>query len=174
LGRLYQVGNKIPAGGIGSIDLVTAPHDFLTTANINGLSVVVPKAGQFDYDAIQSYVHNALKDSFIAKENSKIAIYNATNVAGLATSSANKLKSYGYNVTTIDNAPTTTNPPKTVIVDLTKGVDKYTRHYLEQRFGVTAVKTMPSGTGITPPAGSSFVIILGTDAANSSKTSFAN
>jgi LCP family protein required for cell wall assembly len=171
LSRLYQVGGKISANNINSIDLVTAPHDFLTTDNIDGLSVVEPKAGLYNYDAIQSYVRNAVKDSFLAKENSNIAVYNATNIDGLATSSAAKLRSYGYNISVVDNAPNSTNPSYTTIVDLTAGKDKYTKHYLEQRFGVTAVKSLPSDFKVKPPAGTSFVIILGRDAANSSKTS---
>lgn len=174
LSRLYNVGGHIPAGNIKSIDLVTAPHDYLTTANINGLSVVEPKAGLFNYDAIQSYVHNAIKDSFLAKENSNIAIYNATSIDGLAGSSATKLRSFGYNVTTVDNAPSATNPSNTTIVDMTGGKDKYTRHYLEQRFGVTSVKSVPADFKLKPPSGTSFVIILGRDAAHSNKTSFSN
>ncbi len=172
--RLQKIFQRIPSNKITSLDLTTAPHDLVTTGNMNGLSIVEPKAGLFDYDAIQNFTHNALKDSFIAKENSHIAIYNATSITGLATASGNKLKSYGYNVTTIDNAPHTTNPLTTTIVDFTKGKDKYTKHYLEQRFKVTAVSSMPSAPGVTPPQGSSFVIILGRDAANSSQTSFAN
>lgn len=172
LSRLYKVAGNI--SNIGSIDLVTAPHSYLTTGNIDGLSVVEPKAGLFNYDAIQNYVHNALKDSFIAKENSNIAVYNATSIDGLAGASASKLRSYGYNVTTVDNAPNATNPSYTTIVDLTGGRDKYTRHYLEERFGVTAVKSTPADFKVKPPAGTSFVIILGRDAANSNKTAFQN
>jgi LCP family protein required for cell wall assembly len=174
LSRLYKVESKMPNGNLNSIDLITPPHDFLTTGNINGLSVVEPKAGLFDYDNIQNYVHNALKDSFIAKENSQIAVYNATDIDGLATLSANKLRSFGYTINTVDNAPTVTNPSVTTIVDLTGGKDKYTRHYLEQRFSVTTSKSIPTDVKVKPPAGTSFVIILGRDAANSSKTAFQN
>lgn len=173
--RLQQIFSKISSVSIGSLDLTTPPHNLLTTGTVDGTtSIVEPRAGLFDYSAIQNYVHNAIKDSFIAKENSQIAIYNATSVNGLATSSANKLKSFGYNVTTVDNTPSTTNPATTTIVDLSKGADKYTRHYLEERFGVKAVTSMPKNSGVTPPSGTTFVIILGRDAANSTKTSLAN
>jgi hypothetical protein len=167
--RLQKIMSQIPSANISSLDLVTPPHALVTTGNINGLSVVEPKAGLFDYTDIQSYVRNALKDSFIAKENAKIAIYNATDVVGLATSKATYLKSYGYNITTVDNTPTTTNPATTVLVDLTNGVDKYTKHYLEERFGVSAVKSIPASAGVKPPVGTSFVIILGQDASSTSQ-----
>jgi LCP family protein required for cell wall assembly len=172
--RLQQIGSKIPSSSVGSLDLTTPPHNLVTTGNMNGLSIVEPRAGLTDFDAIQSYIRNALKDSFIAKENSQIAIYNSTTIAGLATASANKLKSYGYNVTVVDNTPTATNPAITTIVDFSKGKDKYTRHYLEQRFKVTSVTSLKSSYGLTPPPGTTFVIILGRDAANSTQTSFAN
>jgi len=171
--KLYQIIQKVPSASISSLDLVTAPHDYLTTGNIGTASVVEPKAGLYQYADIQSFVRNALKDSFIANENAQVAVYNATDIPGLATASANVLKSYGYNVTTITNAPTT-NPATTTIVDLTHGKDKYTKHYLEERFKVTAVGSIPSGVKLTPPAGTSFVIILGKDASNSSQTSVQN
>jgi LCP family protein required for cell wall assembly len=167
--RLYKIMGKIPSTSINSLDFVTAPHDLVTTGNMNGLSIVQPKAGLFDYDVIQSYVRNALKDSYIAKENAQIAVYNATNVVGLATKQSDYLKSYGYNVVTIGNTPTSTNPPKTQIIDLTKGVDKYTKNYLEKRYGVTATTTLPPSFGITPPTGTSFVIIVGEDVATSTQ-----
>lgn len=164
---LYKIMEKIPSSKITSIDLVTPPHAFLTTGNMNGLSIVRPKDGLFDYSAIQNYVRNALKDSYIAKENANIAIYNATNVVGMAGKQSTYLKSYGYNVTTVGNTPTPTSPPKTQIIDLTKGVDKFTKHYLEGRYHVSATTNLPANLGITPPAGTSFVIIVGEDVANS-------
>ena len=96
-----------------------------------------------------------------------MAIYNATGTSGLATKVANLLKSYGYNVTTIDNAPNATDPPSTTLVDLNHGKDKYTLHYLEGRLGAAAVTRVPDGFGITPPTGVDFVIILGEDASSS-------
>ncbi len=167
ISRLYKISGKIQSKNVASIDLVTAPHAYLTTGDIDGLSVVEPKTGLYDYTDIKAYVRNALRDSFIAKENASIAVYNATDVAGLATSKATYLKSYGYSITTVTNTPIVSNPATTTVVDLSKGVDKYTRHYLEGRFGVTARTTMPTAAGFTPPSGTSFVIILGTDAANS-------
>lgn len=163
---LYKEMSQIPSASIGSLDLVTPPHDFLTSGTIPGKSTYVPKAGTFDYSQIQAYTRNALRDSFIAKENSSIAVYNATSTVGLAAKKAGELKSFGYNITTVDNAKAT-DPMTTIIVDLTKGSHKYTKHYLQERFGVTVRSTMPADSTITPPTGTNFVIILGEDATNS-------
>lgn len=165
--RLYQIMGKIPSQDIVSLDLVTPPHAFLTTGNMNGLSIVQPKAGVGEYDDITNYIRNALRDGFLAKENASVAVYNATDTAGLATKKANELKSFGYTVTTVDNTPTTTNPANTTVVDLSGGKDKYTAHYLEGRFNTRVVTKIPAGVSITPPQGTTFVIILGKDAATS-------
>lgn len=170
MSRLYQIIGDIPSGSIVSLDLVTPPHDLLTTGSVDGMtSIVQPKAGTLSYAAINNYVRNALRDGLLIKENAPVAIYNATSVVGLATKEANLLKSYGYNVTTIDNLPNPTDPAKSTLIDLGGGADKYTRHYLEQRLGVTAQNSLPGGLGITPPSGTKFVIIAGKDAQNSSQ-----
>jgi len=164
---LYRQISQIPSANIDSLDMATPPNDLLTTGGVGNISVVRPKAGLFEYDEIQAYVRKSLPDGFLAKENAPVAVYNGTAIAGLATKQGDILKSYGYNVMAVDSAPTLTNPTKTVVVDLTKGVDKYTKHYLQERYGASAVTKMPAGTGITPPPGTHFVIILGSDVSSS-------
>ncbi len=166
---LYRQISTIPSTSISSLDMVTPPNNLLTTGNMNGLSVVEPRTGLFDYSDIHKFLHTSLKDGLIAKENAQVAVYNATNTPGLATSVSAKLKEYGYNVTKTESTANATDPSVTTIVDLSKGLDKYTRNYLQNRFGVTAVDKLPAGLGITPPPTSNFVIILGEDAATSSK-----
>jgi LCP family protein required for cell wall assembly len=164
---LYRQISTIPAPAIQSLDMVTPPNDLLTTGNIGGLSVVEPKAGLFDYSDIHSFLHSALKDGLLVKENGHVAVYNATNSSGVATREAATLKEYGYNVTKVANAANAADPQSTIIVDLTHGKDKYTRNYLEKRFGVTISDKLPAEFGITPPADANFVIILGEDVASS-------
>jgi len=158
--RIYELTKDISSANIKSLDLVTAPNTLVKTANMNGTSIDEPKAGLFNYGDIQTFVRSNLKDGYLIKENAQVSVLNGTSTAGIATTKANELKSYGYNVTKVDNAPTSTYD-KTVIVDLTNGVDKYTRHYLESRFGVKAVTALPDTT--IQPGQANFVIILGKD-----------
>lgn len=164
LSRLYDLTKQINSNKFQSIGLVDPPHDYLTTSNVGGLSVVIPKAGVNNYKDIQSYIRNTLKDSFIKNENASIMVLNGTQVPGLATTKADELKSYGYNITNIANAPTRTYT-NTVIVDLRNGNKKYTKRYLEQRFKVTSTGSLPDKS--INPGTADFVIILGTDQGSS-------
>ncbi|HEX7368069.1 MAG TPA: LCP family protein [Candidatus Saccharimonadales bacterium] len=160
--RMYDLLKGINDDNIKSIDLVTPPNDLITTGTINGISMDMPKAGMYDYSAIQEYVRSQLKDGYITKENAKITVLDSTDTPGLAAAKANELKSYGYNVTDVGATPTEGDYNRTVIVDLTNGQDKYTRHYLENRFGVSAVTQLPQGVSVSPGS-ADFVIILGED-----------
>ena len=89
-------------------------------------------------------------------------ILNGSETIGLATKTSNELKSYGYNVTKVGDAPTSTYT-KTILVDLTKGVKKYTKNYLEKRLNTTAVTSLPDPN--INPGTAEFVIIVGSDQA---------
>lgn len=156
--RLYEIGQQIDSANVSSLSLVDPPNDFLTTDNINGLSVVVPKAGLEDYDEIKSFVRNKLRDGFLAKEDAKILILNGTSVEGLAGTRSDELKSYGYNVISTATAPTQAYA-QTVLVDLRGGQNKYTKHYLEKRLGVVTTDSLPDSTIDSKDA--DFVIIIG-------------
>lgn len=162
--RLYQITKTIPSNKVSSLDLVTPPNNYLTTGTINGLSVVYPRAGQTNYKELQNFIRNTLKDGFLRNEDARVAVYNATNVNGLAARQAEVLRSYGYTVTVVADAPTKSNGQKSVVVDLTKGVKKYTNRYLEQRFKTTATGSIPDPK--IQPGQVDFVIILGQDAIN--------
>lgn len=157
--RLYDIGKNINASEVASVGLADPPNNYVMTDIMNGSSIVRPRAGLTDFSEIQAYVRNTLKDGYIANENATIAVLNGTSTPGLATTKAAELKSYGYSVNTIADAPTKAYT-KTVLVDLRNGQKKYTLHYLEQRLGVTAVTTIPD-TNIRNPGNADFVIILG-------------
>lgn len=160
LQRLYEITKQIPNDKIGSIGLADPPNNFVKTDNIGGLSVVVPTAGVGNFKDIQSFIRNSLKDSFLKNENASVMVLNGTNKSGLATEKGEELKSFGYTVTKVDNAPTRTYE-KTIVVDLRGGSKKYTRNYLERRFNTTAVGSIPDPSII--PESADFVIILGND-----------
>ncbi|MBI1857248.1 LCP family protein [Candidatus Saccharibacteria bacterium] len=159
--RLYDLGKDI--GNIASLGLADPPNNFVTTDNINGISIVRPRAGLMDFSEIQNYVRNALKDGYIANEDAKVMVLNGTETVGLASKKADFLKSYGYNISAVADAPTK-NYQKTILVDLRGGIKKYTKNYLEKRLGVKAVSKLPDIN--IAPGTADFVIILGQNEAN--------
>jgi len=99
-----------------------------------------------------------MKDGFLTQESAAVALYNGTAIEGLAGRTAEDLKSYGYQISAVANSPNK-GVEKTILVDLRNGEKKYTKRYLENRFGVTAVTTMPYDN--IDPGTADFVIILG-------------
>ncbi len=156
--RVYEIGKEIDSSRIASLSLVDPPNDYLTTANIAGQSVVIPKTGEGNYAAIQNFVRNSMKDAFIKNENASVVVLNGSKTAGAATKKADELRSYGYNVTFVGTAPTD-KYEQTILVDMRNGEKKYTKRYLEQRLKVTGTETLPD-TAINQP-GADFIIILG-------------
>ncbi len=161
--RLYDIGKQIDGSKISSVDLTLPPNNYLTTSFIDGQSVVVPKAGLENYKELQNYLRNRLRDGFLQKENATIAVFNGTNIPGLAARTAEDLKSYGYNINQTADAPTK-GYNQTIIVDMRDGAKKYTKHYLETRFSVKTVKDLPDKSII--PGNADFVIILGQNEIN--------
>lgn len=159
--RLYSITKGINDKSIESIGLVDPPHDYLTTDMIAGQSVVVPKAGSYSYDEIHTYIRTKLPDGYVIKEKAPIVVLNGTTTAGVATTEADELKTYSYNVTKVDNAPSQ-DYQKTVIVDLT-GNNKYTKNYLEKRFNTKVTRTLPQGLTIPEQERKGFVIIIGSN-----------
>lgn len=158
--KLYAIGQEIDEANIKSVSLVDEPNVLIVTGSANlGLgSIQVPKAGIYKYGEIQKFVRTTFVDGFLKKENASVVVLNGTTVSGLATSKSDELKSYGYNVTQVGDAPTK-DVTTTTVVDLKKKDNKYTKRYLELRYKTTATTQLPEG--ITPPENADFVIILG-------------
>lgn|GEM_PF-318301 len=159
--RLYGILHKVSDNSITSIGLADGATKYVTTGNMNGQSIVLPKAGLFNYTDIQNFIHSQLKDPYIMKEHAKVEVLNGTTIPGLATTKADELKAYGYNVTFVGNTPNS-GWTQTTLVDLTHN-NKYTLHYLEEHFNQTAATKISDTT--VPTNGADFVIIIGSDEA---------
>ena len=79
--------------------------DYMGTGEVNGISYVLPKAGVGNYTAIQRYVAKQLSSDPRDYEEPTIAIYNASDTDGLASTEKSKLETKGYTIALIDNAP---------------------------------------------------------------------
>ena len=160
--RLYSLTKGVSDTSVTSTSLDGDPNPLVTTGNLGGQSIVLPKAGLFNYDDIQAFVRGQLKDPYILKENAKVLVLNGTSMPGLATTLSGELKSYGYNVVGTGNTPNS-DWTSTSLFDLTNR-NKYTRNYLERRLGQKAQGSI--GDKSIATNGADFVIIIGSDEAN--------
>lgn len=151
--RLYDIMKKVDDSTVQSLDLVTAPHDFVTTDRVGTISVVRPKLGFETYSDIQAYIRSQLRDGYLVRENAQITV--VANTQALATATQTILKNYGYNA---KSATVHSSIERTTVVDLSGGKAPYTRNYLEKRYGTNIVNTLPSGTVV--PAGTQFAILV--------------
>ena len=79
---------------------------YMTTGTLdNGISYVFPRAGVGNYWDVQEYVATQLSNDPRTYEYPTIAIYNASETAGLAAREKTSLEEQGYTVHFIDNAP---------------------------------------------------------------------
>jgi len=152
--RLYSIMRNVNDSQIKSIGLTDDQHKLVTTDHVGTTSVVRPIAGFDNYTDIQSYVLGQLPDGYLVKEKAPIAVVGATNSG--ATTLGSTLKGYGYNVGSVST--TGQAVAATTVVDLSKGKAPYTKHYLESRFGVKSVTSLP--IGMAPPAPSTKFVII--------------
>lgn len=152
--RLYSIIKNVNDSKITSVGLGDQGQELLTTDHVGNISVVRPLAGLDSYDAIHMYVRSVLLDGYLIKERAGVAVIGKT--ATEAAETATTLKSYGYNVTTVMTNVAVGSQP--MIVDLSRGKDPYTKHYLEERYNLRVSTALPAGLNLADQS-TKFVII---------------
>lgn len=156
---LMTLGSDIPSEAIQPISLVEEGNMLVETGNVGGASIVRPVAGLFDYSGIAAYVKKTVNATDVTREAAGVAVYNASGVAGLAQTEADKLGEKGMNILVVGNAPEGTYEGKVEIYQI--GDDKKaTRAELEKIYGVGIKTTAPP---IAAAEGVSFVVIVVSD-----------
>ncbi len=77
---------------------------YVKTAEMNGISYVVPSAGTSNYTEIQKYVKKMFSSDPSVREDATIAVLNGSGEVGAASQEKVKLTNDGYSVV-VDNAP---------------------------------------------------------------------
>lgn len=132
---------------------------YVKTATINGISYVIPYAGEGRYTDIQAYVDRMLSSNPAVREGAKIAVYNATTTSGLAGAEEERLKSDGFDVVYIGDAPEGTCNEKYCVYVLNDTMNG-TRAALTERYQVEVMNqdTLP---GSIYPGIADVVIVIG-------------
>ena len=153
---------KTLAHDLGALDFnvmrqISLYPDYMTTGIVNNISYVLPRAGVGNYIAIQRYIAKQLSSDPRDFEEPTIAIYNASDTDGLASTEKAKLEAKGYTVTLIDNAPEGEYEEGTTIYTTTDQKPG-TFKLLEEEYGFTPLKKEELPATINPDY--DFIIIL--------------
>ncbi len=155
--RVYEIIKDIPDKDVASVGLGDG-NKLVRTGRAGTQSIVMPMAGLGVYDEIHDYVHQQLPDGYILKENALVRIVNASGDSSVGEAALRELQSYGYNVS--PTITTTSTQTQTEVVNQAGIANQYTKHYLEQRYGVHAtIKSM----GGVQMSGADFIIVLGSN-----------
>lgn len=158
---LIEYAKKMPAkNGMKSIDLDGDGTAVVQNQNVDGASAVIATSGLLDYTSIINYLGQKLSTNPAVAEGATVAIYNASDTAGVASQLETKLSEQGIDVIGTGNAAAAdAGASQYTLYDLSKGTKPATISYLKSKLGATLSKnTLPSD--ITPNA--DIVIVIGT------------
>lgn len=154
---LVEISRDIQKDKIRSISLVKEGTALVTTGMYNGQSIVRPLAGLTNYTQIQSFISSQLSGDTGTAENATIEVLNATDKSGVASKKQTELAGKGVVVTSIGDAPTTSEFGLRWY-DTTGGKMPLTAKKISSALGkASSGATLP--TGIQSEA--DFVIIIG-------------
>lgn len=132
---------------------------YVKTADIGGVSFVIPNAGAGMYSEIHQYIDQMFSSNPAVREGAAIAIYNATETSGVAGAEQGKLEGDGYKVAEIGDAAAGSCAEKYCIYILDDALTA-TKEDLEKRYQVTA-KTAGELPQEIYPGTANVVIIIG-------------
>lgn len=153
---LMKLGVDIKTADMKTISLFDGDKSVVKSGNYNGASVVMPSAGIFDYSDIRSLIAQNLSSNPVTREKAGIVVLNGSGVEGAGQAQADKLKTEGFIIAAVDNAPEGTYGNVEIYqIDKTKTA---TLAKLKELYPKAIVKTT------TPPVavgeGTSFVLVI--------------
>ncbi len=145
-------------GGTGALGLVWVDGDVpvMTTGNVDGQSIVEPAAGLYNYSQLQAVIKKQLSSDGVVRESAPVAVYNGTNIAGVAQTQADKLKTQNFTISTVASAPD--GKYENVEIYQIGNGNPATKAKLEKIFSVTTKTTAPP---VTPDSATKFIVVFG-------------
>lgn len=160
---LIGVASKLKLAEIKQLPFVgrqDGGEDLIQSYSSGGAYVgEVPVAGVFDYSVIQAYIAKNLSKNPVVREGAVIDVLNGSGQEGLAAGKAAGLKTDGYTVGVVSNAPTLATPAVT-IYQLNSAMVK-TAEALKHKYNVEPVQGSLAGYHTK----SDFVIVYGAGSA---------
>jgi len=126
-----------------------ANGQLVSDTTLDGAYILRPKVGNFS--EIQYLAKNIFNASIITREKARIEIQNSTAETGLATKTADRLKTMKYNIINVGNAETEDAFEKTTIYDLSNGTKPYTIISLKNTLKASVSSNLPAFMTPTNP-----------------------
>lgn len=162
---LMSLGSDTPSEAIKSLVLNDPEMPLVRGASVNGASVLIPTAGEGNFNEIQSYVAKNTSSDPVIREAANIVVMNGTETIGLGQTEADKLTDDNFTVSSVTNAPTS-DYAKTTVYRINKKGMGGTAKVLAKRYGVKVKTTEPP---FAVDEGVDFVVIVGASSTTSSK-----
>lgn len=153
---LISLAQSIKNDDIKPLSLIDAEPALVGTGNYNGVSVVKPSAGIFDYSGIRAYLTKKFSSDPVVREGATVTVLNGSGVSGEGQGEADRLTKDGFTVDDVATAPQGTYAPIEVYqvgTGMTATKDK-----LAARYNVTAKTTKPP---VAVSTNTNFVVIVG-------------
>lgn len=155
LKTLIDLGKNVKTENITSFSLENKEKPLATTSCFSGN--ICPNAGNFNYSAIHAAMTALSTGNGASLEYAKIDVLNASGVAGLAQTEANKLTEKNLTVSSVGNAPDALGAQPVSFYDLSGGKKPATLKKLKELLGVDVTPGAPAGVS----SGADFVVIIG-------------
>lgn len=155
LKTLIELGKNVKTESIISFSLEDGEKPLATANCFEGHKC--PNAGNFNYSAIQAAMTALSTGNVAALEGAKIEVLNASGVAGLAQTKADKLSDKDLIISKVGNAPDALGTQPVSFYDLSGGKKPATLKKLKELLGVDVTAGTPAGVTST----ADFVVIIG-------------
>ncbi len=132
---------------------------YVKTAEIGGISYVIPNLGAGMYREIHAYVDKMFSSNPAVREGATIAIYNATETPGVAGAEQTRLEDEGYTISEIDDAAVGDCAEKYCVFVMDEAMSA-TKAALEERYGISA-QSAAELPGDIYPGDASIIIVIG-------------
>lgn len=154
---LIGLAKDIKTDNIVSHDIDSGSGALVTTGTgPDGSSIVKPIDGLLDYSGLQGYMKALLSGDASATEDATVAVYNGSQLTGVAGTTSTMLKNAGFRITNVNDA-TSEYAAKYTLYDQSKGAKPATLTKLEKQLGVKPTAGTPKGIDST----ADFVVVVG-------------
>lgn len=162
LKTLYNMMSDFNMDNIRQITLLDPENgiNLVTTGTINGISYVLPTAGDGIYTDIQTYIKQQLSNNPVEREGASVLVLNGTATMGVASTEQEKLEAKGYTVTDISDASEDACSASYCLFAM-NNENPATKAALEALYGVTAQDKTTLTVPLYYPDLYDFVIIVG-------------